>query len=157
MAELDELPDAVPSTTETTSTTRSSAKSTSSKQKNATKNQTLSEFSIRKPDWSYIQLQHLSSSNASSTQALDGVTAQLHLDAALSTFLGLHGSAIPIDLLQIEDQDIWIRVPADNRAAVIAAAGGWTSKNGEGWRVKAWSHWNASALGRDAGQDLFDA
>lgn len=157
MTELHELPDAVPSTTETTATTQSSAKSTSSKQKNATKNQTLSEFSIRKPDWSYIHLQHLSSSNASSTQALDGVTAQLHLNAALSTFLGLHGSAIPIDLLQLKEQDVWIRVPAEDRAAVIAAAGGWTSKNGEGWRVKGWSHWNASALGRDAGQDLFNA
>lgn len=157
MTELDELPDAVPSTTKTTLTAQSSAKSTSPKQKTATKNQTLSEFSIRKPDWSYIHLQHFSNSNASSTQALDGVTAQLHLNAALSTFLGLHGSAIPVDLLQIQDQDVWIRVPADDRAAVIAAAGGWTSKNGEGWRIKGWSHWNASALGRDAGQDLFNA
>ncbi|KAM3423418.1 hypothetical protein BST61_g851 [Cercospora zeina] len=153
MAEVENLPDAPSTTTDAQQATQSSTPKMSRQPRNITKNQTLSEFSIRKPDWVYIRLQHLSSKTA---QTLDGVTAQLHLNAALSAFLGLHGSAIPIDILHLQEQDVWIRAPAEERAAVIAAVGGWISSSGEGWRVRGWSHWNANAFGRDAGQDLFD-
>ncbi|KXT05946.1 hypothetical protein AC578_359 [Pseudocercospora eumusae] len=122
------------------------------------KNQILSEFSIRNPHWVYIRLQHLSAPTRPKQALLDGVTAKLHITAALSSFLGLHGTAIAIDVLKLEDQDVWIRVPAEDRAAVIAAVGGWTnSSRDDGWRVKGWSHWSATACGqRDSGQDLFD-
>lgn len=119
------------------------------------KNQILCEFSIRKSDWAYICLQHLSDPSKPK-QALDGVTAQMQITAALSSFLGLHGTAIPFDILKLEKQDVWIRVPADYRAAWIAAVGGWTSSSHSSWRVKDWSHWNASACGKHFGQDLFD-
>ncbi|KAI5367716.1 Putative ribonuclease P/MRP protein subunit Pop8 [Septoria linicola] len=157
MPDLEQLPDATDTTEATAPSTQSSAKSSSQKQKNATKNQILSEFTIRKPDWAYIRLQHLShSAIESSSSDLDGVTAQLHLTAALTSFLGVHGSAVPIDILRLEHQDVWIRVPADDRAALIAAAGGGMSSSGDGWRVKGWSNWNPSAVGRDAGQEMFD-
>lgn len=87
------------------------------------------------------------------------MTAHMHLNAALSTFLGLHGSAITFDILKLEGQGVWIRVQAEDRAAVVAATGGWVSKAKEGWRMKGWSCWNAAAAaaGRDAaGGDLFD-
>ncbi|KXT17385.1 hypothetical protein AC579_3858 [Pseudocercospora musae] len=120
------------------------------------KNSSLSEFSIRNPDWVYIRLQHLSAPGRPK-QALDDVTAQLHITGALSSFLGLHGTAIPIDILKLEHQDVWIRVPAEDRAALIAAVGGWTNSSHDGWRVKGWSHWSVAACGqKDFGQDLFD-
>lgn len=125
------------------------------------------DFSIRNPHWSYIHLEHMHSTSTSSSisninpkegkEALDPVTAQLHLSAALSALHGLHGLAIPIDLLHITGQQVWLRTPADDRSAVLAAVGGWMSNSGDRWRIKGWSHWSASALGRDAGQDLFDA
>lgn len=125
------------------------------------------DFSIRNPHWSYIHLEHMHSTSTSSSisninqkegkEELDPVTAQLHLSAALSTLHGLHGLAIPIDLLHITGQQVWLRTPADDRSAVLAAVGGWMSNSGDRWRIKGWSHWSASALGRDAGQDLFDA
>ncbi|GIZ36990.1 hypothetical protein CKM354_000045400 [Cercospora kikuchii] len=153
MADPENLPDAPASTPDAPQVTQPSTQPSSRQPRNATKNQTLSEFSIRKPDWVYVRLQHLSSKT---NQSLDGVTAQLHLNAALSSFLGLHGSAIPIDILHLQEQDVWIRAPAEERAAIIAAVGSWISSSGEGWRVRGWSRWNANAFGRDAGQDLFD-
>lgn len=156
MPDRDQLPDATDASQATANRTQASAKSSSQPQKNATKNQILSEFTIRKPDWAYIQLQHLSTTTfGSSPPEVDGVTAQLHLTAALTSFLGLHGSAIPVDILRLEKQDVWVRVPADDRTAVMAAAGGWMSNSGDGWRVKGWSNWKPSAPGRNAGQEMF--
>jgi ribonuclease P/MRP protein subunit POP8 len=113
------------------------------------------EVTIKKPTWAYIHLQHLVPPSEKG-QPLDAVTAQLHLSAGLRTFLGLHGTAIPVDFLKIENQQIWIRVPAEDCQAVIAAAGGWSDSRGHGWRARGWSFWSASVVGRDAGQDLFD-
>jgi ribonuclease P/MRP protein subunit POP8 len=113
------------------------------------------ETTIKRPIWAYIHLQHLTPASEEKT-SLDAVTAHLHLTASLRTFLGLHGAAIPIDLLDIQDQQVWIRVPADDRQTIIAAVGGWSDSRGHGWRVRGSSAWSASAAGKDAGQDLFD-
>ncbi|RMY43167.1 hypothetical protein D0865_11442 [Hortaea werneckii] len=91
----------------------------------------------------------------SSEAKLDAVTAHLHLAASLSQFLGVHGTAISVDIIKLEGRDVWIRVPNQDSSAVIAAAGGWTSIKGEGWRVKGSSSWDARAMARDSGQDLF--
>lgn len=159
MSDPTELSTATESTAITLPTTQATSQTSTTANNNRKKrrkkpptNQTLSQFPIRKPEWTYIHLQHISSST---TASLDAVTAHLHLTAALSTYLGLHGTAIPIDILKLEGREIWIRVPAEDRAALIAAVGGWVSGNGEGWRVRGWSHWNASGVGRDGGKDLF--
>lgn len=128
--------------------------STKKKRKRAPKPHVLSQFTIRNPPWAYVHLQHLTSSSGNGPD-LDPVTAHLHLTAALSQFLGLHGTAIPFDILKLEEQDVWIRLPAEDRSALVGAVGGWVSGNGEGWRVDGWSSWNASAMGRNSGQDLF--
>jgi ribonuclease P/MRP protein subunit POP8 len=118
-------------------------------------NPSASEVTIKKPTWAYIHLQHLVPPSEKG-QPLDAVTAQLHLSAGLRAFLGLHGTAIPVDFLKIENQQVWIRVPAEDCQAVVAAAGGWSDSRGHGWRARGWSFWSASVAGRDAGQDLFD-
>ncbi|KAF2168054.1 hypothetical protein M409DRAFT_21500 [Zasmidium cellare ATCC 36951] len=148
----EELPDAPEQDTLATT----SASPTTKKRKKPSTKPATTQFSIRHPTWSYIRLQHLSPT-PNPTQDLDTMTAHMHLTGALSTFLGLHGSAITFDILKLEGQDVWIRVQAEDRAAVVAATGGWVSKAREGWKVKGWSCWNAAAGGRDAaGGDLFD-
>lgn len=153
------LPDATESTAITAATTEpastaASASSKKQKRKRTPKMTTISQFTIRNPPWIYLHLTLTSPS--SNAPQLDAVTAHLNLTAALSQFLGLHGTAIPIDILKVEDQDVWIRVPAQDKSALIAAAGGWVGRGGEGWRLKGWSAWNAVAPGRDAGQELFN-
>jgi ribonuclease P/MRP protein subunit POP8 len=118
----------------------------------------ISQLTLRHPQWCYIQLQHMSAGKPKLGQ-IDEITAHLHLDAALSQFLGLHGSAIRFDILKIQNQNIWIKLAADDRKAFIAAVGGWVSTEGEGWSIKGTSSWSACAMGRDggqySGQDLF--
>jgi ribonuclease P/MRP protein subunit POP8 len=155
MDDSEQLPDATQTTTKAGIATQqtSSTKTTKKRKKRTPKPHVLSQLTLRDPPWSYIRLQHVASSNQS--HDLDAVTAHLHLTAALSQFLGLHGTAIPFDILKVEGQDVWIRLPNEDSSALIAAVGGWISANGEGWRVKGLSSWDANALGRDGGQDLF--
>ena len=140
---------------------------------------TLSSFTIRNPPWSYITLQLLTqanlstiatvstinsnSINATSTPSkpnphqrtqgpiLDELTIHLNLQAALRQFLGLHGTAISFDILKIEGQNIWIRVPREDASAVVAAVGGWIGKGGEGWRVINWGAWGPREVGDGRG------
>lgn len=61
-----------------------------------------------------------------------------------------------MDVLKLEGSDVWIRVPAEDRSALVAAVGGWIGRAGEGWRVKGCSSWSAGAEGgKDGGRDLF--
>ena len=132
------------------------------KRRKASKPSTLSQFTIHNPSWAYIHLTLVTSSNLpganTSMQApsahLDGITAHLHLQAALQQFLGLHGTAIPIDVMRLDKQDVWIRVPRDDGSAVVAAVGGWIGKGGEGWRIKDWGYWGPKM--EASGMDLFE-
>ena len=115
------------------------------------KSQTLT---LRNPTWSYIRLQQYQPPQTSST--LDALTAHIQITAALHQFLGVHGAAVPVDVLKLEGSDVWIRVPAEDRSALVAAVGGWIGRAGEGWRVMGWSSWSAGAEGgKDGGRDLF--
>ena len=152
------LPEATETTAITTATTQPTTSTSTSTSKKKRKKRTpkphiLSQFTIRNSPWAYVHLERLTSS--ATATALDEVTAQLNLTSALSQFLGLHGAAIPFDILKLDGEDVWIRLPAEDRTILIAAVGGWVSKGGEGWSVKGWSSWNANAMGRDDGQDLF--
>lgn len=135
----------------------SNTSSNKPKRKRATKNTNLSNFTIRNPPWSYIHLSLTSPTKTfsnSESANLSDVKARSYLQYALSQFLGLHGSAIPIDILKLYGSDVWIRAPREDASAVVAAVGGWVGKEGEGWRVKDWGCWGPGG-GRDAGLDLF--
>ncbi|RMY18733.1 hypothetical protein D0866_13083 [Hortaea werneckii] len=153
MAQDESMQDVTESTAVTLPTTQASSPPDKKKRKRTSKNRILSQFAMRSPPWSYIHLQHLTPPG--SEAKLDAVTAHLHLTASLSQFLGVHGTAISVDITKLEGKDVWIRVPNQDSSAVIAAAGGWTSGKGEGWRVKGSSSWDARAMARDSGQDLF--
>ncbi|KAF2219272.1 hypothetical protein BDZ85DRAFT_285447 [Elsinoe ampelina] len=126
------------------------------------KNPVISQFTIRNPDWSYIHLKLITpaslqaaveGSNKTTRLSLDEVTAYLHLQSALQRYLGIHGTAIPLDILKVEGPEVWVRAPRDDASAVVAAAGGWVGNGGEGWRVVAWGCWGPND-GND-GKDLF--
>ena len=97
-------------------------------------------------------LSHQSTQSSSNTP-LDDITALSHLTAALQQSLGLTGTAIPIDILKIENQDVWIRVPYDDGSAVMAAVSQWSSPaKGVGWRVRGRSVWLGGLVGREDGR-----
>ncbi len=138
-----------PSTATPSQPSKKRSHSYSKPQQQATKTLTL-----RNPTWSYIHLKQFQPPNTSST--LDALTAHIQITAALHQFLGVHGAAVPVDVLKLEGSEVWIRVPAEDRSAVVAAVGGWVGKAGEGWRVIGWSSWSAGAEGgKDGGRELF--
>ncbi|PYH33828.1 uncharacterized protein BO87DRAFT_459554 [Aspergillus neoniger CBS 115656] len=129
-------------TTTTTTTTPSKRKSSSSTPKTI-------HFTSRTPTWTYLKLQLINNPPTSTTSTpLDPVTARTYLSAALSQFLGLTGTSIPIDILKISPPSssststggkagggggggaglgstVWTRVPREDAAAVVAALSSW--------------------------------
>lgn len=124
--------------------------------------------------------------------AVDPLTARSYLTSALSQFLGLMGTSIGIDILKIENPpstsepkkkasrggsdypNVWIRVPRDDGAAVLAALSSWvgslssssvsgkvpgdsegTEEAGIAWRVCAKGNY-LSAIVHGSGQNVFN-
>ncbi|KAL4919457.1 hypothetical protein BDW62DRAFT_40218 [Aspergillus aurantiobrunneus] len=136
-------------------------------------------FTARNPPWTYLKLQLIHQPNTSTTTKstpLDPLTARTHLNTALSQFLGLSGTSIPIDILSVTpepdlsqsqsqpvDKYIWIRVPRQDASAVVAAVSSWiggVSESDTGgsvaWRVCAKGNF-LDALARGSGVDLFQS
>lgn len=124
---------------------------------------------------------------------VDALTARSYLISALSQFLGLMGTSIGVDILKIENPssplpeqkererrgdvpNVWIRVPRDDGAAVLAALSSWVgslsspssgsvgagagdSEDGEGgsvaWRVCAKGNY-LSAIVHGSGDVFFN-
>ncbi|GAB7351293.1 hypothetical protein MBLNU459_g1710t2 [Dothideomycetes sp. NU459] len=132
------------------------------RKRSTAKNTTLSQFTIRNPQWAYIHLSLIVSPTLAAAAAaaesgssnMNDVKARSYLQYALSQFLGLHGAAISVDILKLSGPDVWVRVPREDVSAVVAAVGGWVGKDGEGWRIKGWGCWGP-AVGKDGGLDLF--
>ncbi|GKZ81550.1 hypothetical protein AnigIFM56816_006071 [Aspergillus niger] len=98
-------------------------------------------FTSRTPTWTYLKLQLVTNPPSTSTSPLDPLTARTYLSAALSQFLGLMGTTIPIDILKVSPPSssssteggktggsgniVWTRVPRDDAAAVVAALSSW--------------------------------
>ncbi|MCJ1304333.1 hypothetical protein MMC08_007145 [Hypocenomyce scalaris] len=125
---------------------------------------TTSTFVVRSPPYTYLHLSLLSSfppttnSTSTSIALLDAITARTHLTSALSQFLGLTGTAIPVDILHLDGSDLWIRVPREDGAAVVAGLSAWVGDkegNGVGWRVRGRGDW-LGALGKGGLVLLFE-
>lgn len=105
---------------------------------------TLKTLTISRPQFAYIHLALNSPTPLSSTTPLDNKTVWSHLRSALTQFLGLTGSAIPIDILKIHGRDVWLRVPRQDRSPVLAAVGGWIGEEEGGkvgWTVRGAGNW----------------
>lgn len=150
-----------------------------SKRKAEETNSNTIHFTSRNPPWTYLKLQLIPQPNSSSPQPLDALSARTYLSSALSQLLGLAGTAIPIDILKIENKDTanaeqnqsysnisnnydcaWVRVPREDSAAVVAALSSWIGGSGTGsgssvaWRVCAKGNF-LGALVSGSGGDLF--
>ncbi|KAJ5908418.1 hypothetical protein N7495_001100 [Penicillium taxi] len=125
------------------------------------------QFTSRNPPWTYLKLQLIPQPDGTSPQPIDSLSARTYLSSALSQFLGLTGTAIPIDILQIEHRaasgtkgskydGVWIRIPRDDAAAVVAALSSWISSGpiNVAWRVCAKSNY-LGALVAGSGNELF--
>ncbi|QSZ35644.1 hypothetical protein DSL72_008514 [Monilinia vaccinii-corymbosi] len=124
--------------------------STRSKRKQTRNGHEHIAFTISAPPFSYIHLELQPSSLKG--PPLDDITAKSYITSALTQFLGLHGSALAIDILKTEGKDVWIRVMREDASAVVAALGGWVKGLGSGdgqvgWRVKGRGNWLGGLVG----------
>ncbi|PGH08596.1 ribonuclease P/MRP protein subunit POP8 [Blastomyces parvus] len=121
-------------------------------------------FTSRKPPWSYLKLQLITQPTLSSSTPFDALTARTHLTSALSQFLGVSGTSISIDILKIEtippgQNILWIRVPRDDSAAVVAAVSSWVGGGDQtganvSWRIRAKGGFLGALVG-GTGKELF--
>ncbi|KAK2744982.1 hypothetical protein FQN57_004112 [Myotisia sp. PD_48] len=123
-------------------------------------------FTSRNPPWAYLHLQLITTSPnspLSTPNTLDPLTAKTNLTAALSQFLGVSGTAIPIDILTIEDDgSVWIRVPFGDAHAVTAAVSSWigsassasSSAGSVAWKIRARGAFLGALVG-GTGRELF--
>ena len=115
-------------------------------------------MTIRNIPWSYLHLDLISTATLLSTptaQPIDLLTARKHLTSALQQFLGMTGTAIPIDFLKIQGRGVWIRVPKDDGAIFVSALAGWVGLDGIAWRIRGKSEW-LGAIAAGDGRELFE-
>lgn len=122
------------------------------KKRKANPHHLLHQSTLRKPSWTYFHLALFSPYY--SQRSMDILTTKSHLNSALRRFLGLHGEAITVDILRVDKNEVWIRVPREDATAVHEALSSWT---GDGVRfvVKGRDAWLIRLAGGGDGQDLF--
>jgi len=96
---------------------------------------------LRSPH-TYLHLSLLSPFSQHKPPGIDNITAHTYLTAALNQFLGLTGTAIPVDILKIDGRDVWVRCPRENGSMVSTAMSEWRGEGGNAeWRVKGRGDW----------------
>lgn len=103
---------------------------------------------LRNPPYSYFHLRLQTLSPQQQHPALDEITIRWYLTAALKHYLGLTGTAIPIDILKVEGLDAWVRVPHDDEVAVTAAVSQWVSAKGVSLKIEARGTWLGGVVAR---------
>ena len=104
----------------------------------------------------YMHLSLHNTSDPNYKSSLDPISVRTYLTAALQQYLGLTGTAIPLDIVKVEGASAWIRLPQEEGRAVQGALSQWLSKDGSfGWRVQAVGS-SITALSQDTSRRLFD-
>lgn len=81
-------------------------------------------------------------------ESVDEITARTHLSSALQQYLGLTGTAIPIDILKVQDCHVWIRVPQNDEVGVTASLSQWVGSKDLTWRIEHKGTWLGRVVGR---------
>ncbi|KAJ5104494.1 hypothetical protein NUU61_001841 [Penicillium alfredii] len=112
-------------------------------------------FISRNPPWTYLKLRLIPQPGSTPPPPVDALSARTYLTSALLQFLGLTGTSISVDILKIQHgspmpaanihsvaagqplgprrwDTVWIRVPREDAAAVIAALSSWIGSGGNG-------------------------
>ncbi|KAF1926860.1 uncharacterized protein M421DRAFT_6763 [Didymella exigua CBS 183.55] len=137
----------------------------------------LHQTTFRKPTWSYFHLTLVTPGTASQTPSASATPSHLHdVDALtvstllmqpLIAYLGITGSAVPIDILHTQGRNAYVRIPRQDARAFRAGLSGWIGGCDSGsvpgvkeggrvnvaWRVVA----EGGSLGllRGAGEEVF--
>jgi ribonuclease P/MRP protein subunit POP8 len=114
---------------------------------------TLHTNTLRQPPWTYFHLSLFTT--APGQPSLDAISARQNLNSAMTRFLGLTGSSIPLDILQLEGQELWVRVPRDNSRAFHEAVSAWIGGGQARFVVKGRDDW-LMKLAAGSGCQLFD-
>ncbi|OPB39990.1 hypothetical protein A0O28_0000690 [Trichoderma guizhouense] len=119
------------------------------------KSQELLTCIIKSPPFSYVHLE-LRTNPPNAAVELDNLQVKSYCTAALRQFLGLTGTAIPLDVLKVEGSDCWIRVPREDLGSFAAALTAWKGTSDGGieslLRIKQCSDWLGAMVGSH-GQD----
>ena len=115
---------------------------------------------IKTPQFSYACLRLISGTVTSIGAPLDALTVRSYIGSALNQFLGLTGSASSIDILKVDKDECWIRVPREDLSSFLAAIGGWVGRSevdGKvGWRVKASGNWLSVLVAQGEESHIWD-
>ncbi|KAG6056674.1 hypothetical protein E4U17_002032 [Claviceps sp. LM77 group G4] len=107
--------------------------------------------------WSYAYLELATDGPQPIT--LDNLMVKSYMTAALTQFLGLTGSAIPIDILKAQDSICWVRLPREDMdsfaAAITAYRGSREADTQFVLRMKGSSNWLGLLLGQVAQEEVF--
>lgn len=109
---------------------------------------------VRRLPYTYLHLTLLSPSSLSSPTLAspDILTFRHHLTTAFSSYLGLSGRAIAIDILKTAEHDVWIRVARADGQAVLRALVAWRGE-GVAWRIRGRGSWLGAVVG-DGGKGV---
>lgn len=106
--------------------------------------------------FTYFHLTLITALDNNAEVSLDMIMVRTYLTSALQQYLGLSGTAVPIDIVKIEGRDAWIRLPREDGSSVQGALSQWVGKDGNvSWRVNAHGGF-ASILRHGDGRDLFE-
>ena len=107
---------------------------------------------------SYAHLELISPTSAT-PPALDALQAHSYCAAALTRFLGATGAAVPVDVLKVDRNRCWIRVPSADLPALAAAVTAWGGTRDGGLdvllRLLGCSDWLGCLVGGDGQEDLW--
>ncbi|KAF2963871.1 hypothetical protein GQX73_g9706 [Xylaria multiplex] len=117
----------------------------------------LAKCTIKAPSYSYT---HLELFNAELSRAgdLDALQVKSYCTAALKQFFGITGMAIPLDILKVDGQSCWLRLPRDNLGAFAAAITAWqgTAQDVHSTlRIRGCSDWLGTLVGQQDEEKLW--
>ncbi|CAM1508441.1 Fc.00g052890.m01.CDS01 [Cosmosporella sp. VM-42] len=78
---------------------------------------------IKAPPFSYAHLEVIT--DGPEIVELDNLQVKSYCTAALKQFLGITGAAIPLDILKVQSNQCWIRVPRQDLGSFAAAITAW--------------------------------
>lgn len=106
---------------------------------------------------SYAHLELVSPSAAAPT--LDALQAHSYCLAALTRFLGDTGAAVPVDVLSVDRNRCWVRVPSEDLPALAAAVTAWSGTKDGGvevvFKLLGCSDWLGCLVGAEGQEALW--
>ncbi|KAK5631183.1 hypothetical protein RRF57_006898 [Xylaria bambusicola] len=123
-----------------------------------TKSHVLVTSAVKRPPYSYAHLELLND-GLSKTGDLDALQVKSYCTSALKQFLGTTGMAIPLDILKVEGQSCWLRLPRGDLGAFAAAITAWQGTTQDGIHstllIRGCSDWLGALVGQQDEQKLW--